>query len=264
MLHLQKREVWNRPKKVQLSFPTIPWLCKRKHILLFLSVWTEERIILNGYSCSLFRHNFTMDLDSEPKPTYLSPSHKLTLWTLQSQRAIVMIFRGKIIQRLHCQQQSFDYKWAKIQKAQRVHALASTFSSRSWLYPFPSLHHLTDQTTFYIFVWVNVSPEEIPAFLSSPILCCALCSSLRGDLKEGRGRVSAFRPYLLRRMGLALTNPTHLPLQDVLQQTKMQHRLTSFSKKLNMLLSASSFDSSNFSTACLTSSSGIFPKRFFL
>lgn len=40
--------------------------------------------------------------------------------------------------------------------------------------------------------------------------------------------------------------------------------LTSFSKKLNMLLSANSFDSSNFSTACLTSSSGILPTRFLL
>lgn len=210
-----------------------------------------------------------MDLDSEPKSTNLSPSHRFTLWTLQSQSAIVMIFWGKIIQRLHISKEVLTISELKFRNLRGYMPLL-IFSAAGLDYTnFPTF---TDQTAFYsqpvlLGYSVAILSESLKLqkkFLSSPILCCALCSSLTGDLKLGRGRVSAFRPYLLWRIGLALTNPTHLPLQDVLKQTKMQHRLTSFSKKLNMLLSASSLDSSNFSTACLTSSSGIFPKRFFL
>lgn len=213
-----------------------------------------------------------MDLDSEPKSTNLSPSHRFTLWTLQSQSAIVMIFWGKIIQRLHISKEVLTISELKFRNL-RGYIFLLIFSAAGLdLHQFPNLHPLTDQTAFYsqpvlLGYSVAILSESLKLqkkFLSSPILCCALCSSLTGDLKLGRGRVSGFRPYLLWRIGLALTNPTHLPLQDVLKQTKMQHRLTSFSKKLNMLLSASSLDSSNFSTACLTSSSGIFPKRFFL
>jgi len=40
--------------------------------------------------------------------------------------------------------------------------------------------------------------------------------------------------------------------------------LTSLSRRLNMLCSAISFDSSNFSRACLISSSVTFPCLFFL
>lgn len=42
------------------------------------------------------------------------------------------------------------------------------------------------------------------------------------------------------------------------------HALTSVSRRLCMLVSATSLDSSNFSMACRSSSSGIFPCRFFL
>lgn len=75
--------------------------------------------------------NFMMDLDSEPKPTYLSPSHKLTLWTLQSQRVIVMIFQGKIIQRLHISSEVLTMSELKFRKLRGYSALAYTLSSRS-------------------------------------------------------------------------------------------------------------------------------------
>lgn len=105
--------------------------------------------------------------------------------------------------------------------------------------------------------WVNVTDKNIYSFFQSP-LSLEIISKYH-LLKFSLHTVSRYQHFQWDNVYTLILYPN-----DKIKFTATGGLLTSISKRLNMLDSAISLDSSNFSKAWRSSSSGILPCRFFL